>query len=207
MSTLKDPVGPHSKKIYLRRRLILLAILISIPIIVLLIIFRPGSTGGVSDRKEVTLPSDLAADGKTNSKSSESDTPGCKKGDINVTAVANKASYAPGENPEIWMTISNSGTEPCVIDLGTKELSFEITSGSETYWSSTDCQTGADSREVILEPGNPLSTEPLVWDRTRSSPETCNTERAAVPADGAAYHLFATANAVKSSESWQFLLY
>lgn len=205
MSSLKEPVGPHSKKVYLRRRLILLAILISIPVIVLLIIFRPGSTGGVSDRKEVTLPADLSAD--ATKETAEGETPGCKKGDIDVTAVASKTSYSPGENPEIWMTISNSGTEPCVIDLGTKELSFEITSGAETYWLSTDCQTGADSREVLLEPGNPLSTEPLVWDRTRSSPETCNLERPPVPGDGAAYHLFATANAVKSSDSWQFLLY
>lgn len=211
MSRLKDPVGPHSKRVYQRRRIVLLAVLIGIPVIALLIIFKPGSSGGVTKSEEVTLPSDLTETTSPKKTTAADEVPGCTKSNIDVTAVANKESYGPGENPEIWMTISNTGTKPCVIDLGTKELSFEIVSGSqtqpETYWVSTHCQTGADSREVILEPENPLSTSPLVWDRTRSSPETCNVARQPVPADGAAYRLYATANSVKSPEGWQFLLY
>lgn len=211
MSRLKDPVGPHSKRVYQRRRIVLLAVLIGIPVIALLIIFKPGSSGGVTKSEEVTLPSDLTETTSPKKTTAADEVPGCTKSNIDVTAVANKESYGPGENPEIWMTISNTGTKPCVIDLGTKELSFEIVSGSqtqpETYWVSTHCQTGADSREVILEPENPLSTSPLVWDRTRSSPETCGVAREPVPADGAAYRMYATANSVRSAEGWQFLLY
>lgn len=188
-----------------------LAILIVIPVIALLFIFKPGSSGGVQKSEEVELPSDLTKTSTAKKTTAADDVPGCKKSDIDVTAVASKESYGPGENPEIWMTISNTGTKPCVVDLGTKELLFEIVSGSqtqpETYWISTHCQTGADSREVILEPDNPLSTTPLTWDRTRSAPETCNVPREPVVADGAAYRVYATANSVKSAEGWQFLLY
>jgi hypothetical protein len=210
MSRLKDPVGPHSKRVYQRRRIVLLAVLIGIPVIALLIIFKPGSTGGVAKTEEVSLSADFSETSNPKKSTAADDLPGCKKSNIDVTAVANKESYGPGENPEIWMTVSNTGSKPCVIDLGTKELSFEIVSGSEAqpevYWVSTHCQTGSDSREVILEPDNPLSTTPLVWDRTRSAPETCDVAREPVPAGGAAYRLYATANSVKSSEGWQFLL-
>lgn len=206
MSRLKDPVGPHSKRVYQRRRIVILAVLIGIPVIALLIIFKPGSTGGVTKKDEVTLPSDFTETTAPKKTAAADDVPGCKKSNIDVTAVANKESFAAGENPELWMTISNTGSKPCVIDLGTKEMSFEILSGEESYWVSTHCQTGADSREVILEPDNPLSTTPIVWDRTRSAPETCDVPREPVPANGAAYRLYATANAVKSSEGWQFLL-
>lgn len=207
MSRLKDPVGPHSKRVYQRRRILLLAILVGIPVIVLLLIFKPGSSGGATKTEEVVLPSDLTETTTPKKTTAADEVPGCTKSNIDVTAVANKESYGPGENPEIWMTVSNTGSKPCVVDLGTKELSFEIVSGEEPYWVSTHCQTGADSREVILEPDNPLSTAPIVWDRTRSAPETCDAAREPVPAGGAAYRLYATANSVKSADGWQFLLY
>ena len=85
-------------------------------------------------------------------------------------------------------------------------LGLTIKSGDEVYWKSVDCQTGADSREVILSPDNPLSTQKITWDRTRSSPETCAAVREPVPAGGAAYNVTATANGVESAEPWQFLL-
>lgn len=208
MSSLKEPVGPHDKRVYLRRRLIVLGGLLAIVVVVLLIVFRPGSSGGVERAQEVELPSDLTVEGaKETEKKSDDEPPGCRKSDIAVTAVASKKAYSPGENPELWMTISNRGAKPCIIDLGTKEMVFEIKSGSELYWNSTDCQTAADSREVILEPENPLSTAPLVWDRTRSAPDTCGSERPPVPGGGAAYHLTASVNGIASADSWQFLLY
>lgn len=206
MSRLTDPVGPHSKRVYRRRRIVVLSAVVLIPtIVVLLLVFKPGSSGGVTETKTVEVPKDLNA---TPTKTTEAaDLPGCKKSNIDVTAVASKQDYAAGENPEIWMTISNTGKSPCVIDLGTKELSYEITSGQESYWKSTDCQQEADSREVILEPSNPLSVEKIAWDRTRSAPETCAAERPPVPAGGATYNVYATANGVKSATPWSFLLY
>lgn len=210
MASVKDPVGPHDKRVYLRRRITVLGGLLAIVVVVLLIVFRPGSSGGVESAQEVSLPDDLTVQAAKDSdtKKAEDEAPGCRKSDIAVTAVANKKAYSPGENPEIWMTISNTGAKPCVIDLGTQEMVFEIKSGSELYWNSKDCQTAGDSREVILEPENPLSTAPLVWDRTRSAPDTCGVEgRPPVPANGASYHLSTSVNGISSADSWQFLLY
>lgn len=201
----RPPAGPLPKSVYVRRRILVLTVLIAIPLAIVLFIVRPGSSGGVTESKPVTLPEDLSVD-SSESETPASDLPGCKKSDIDVTAVASKPAYGSGENPELWMTISNTGSKPCVIDLGTKEMQFELKSGDEVYWLSTHCQVDADSREVILEPDNPLSTEPIIWDRTRSSPETCEGQRPTVPAGGAAYNLRATANSVQSSNAFQFLL-
>jgi hypothetical protein len=206
MAKLKEPIGPLDKKVYLRRRIVLLLLVVGIPVAVLLFVFRPGSSGGVDQRQEISLPSDFTG-ASDEAVAPEEELPGCKKSDIDVTVAASKQSYGPGETPEIWMTISNTSSEPCVVDLGTKEMVFEITSGDELYWSSTHCQVDADSREVILEPKNPLSTAPLVWERSRSSPETCEGERPAAPGGGAAYNVRASANSVASSNAWQFLLY
>ena len=60
---------------------------------------------------------------------------------------------------------------------------------------------------MILEPGTPLSTDPIEWDRTRSSPETCEIARDPVVADGATYHLHVAAGGVQGSGTAPFLLY
>jgi len=206
MAKQSAPVGALDRKVYLRRRIVLLLIIVALPVGALLLIFRPGSSGGVDPRQEISLPADFT--GQSDEETLlEEEIPGCKKSSIDVTVAASEQSYGAGETPEIWMTISNTSSEPCIIDLGTKEMVFEIKSGQELYWLSTHCQVDADSREVILEPGNPLSTQPLFWERTRSSPETCEGDRPAVPAGGAAYNVRATVNSVPSSNAWQFLLY
>lgn len=201
------------KSVYRRRRLILLLSLLAVVGVVLLLVFRPGSSSTVpsaDSTKKVELPSDLKTTGTSTAtpspSSSADDLPGCKKSNLAVTVAADSNAYGPGQNPALTMTISNTGKSDCVVDLGTKNLSFEIYSGEELYWKSVDCQVEPDSREVVLQPGKPLTTEPLVWDRTRSSPDTCGAARPAVPAGGAAYNVRAIANTVKSSPTFQFLL-
>jgi hypothetical protein len=48
---------------------------------------------------------------------------------------------------------------------------------------------------------------PIVWDRTRSSADTCGGPREAVPAGGASYHLSVAVDGFESEASKQFLVY
>jgi hypothetical protein len=65
-------------------------------------------------------------------------------------------------------------TVPCLINVGTATQSFVITSGSDTWWRSTDCQSESSDQVVQLAPGQTVSSvTPLTWDRTRSSVDTC----------------------------------
>jgi hypothetical protein len=205
VSSLKTPVGPERKSVYLRRRLFVLAGLLAIVAFVVLVILKPGSSGSAASAPEVVLPAEVVVGEKVEEPTGE--LPGCPPGQLEVTPVVNLDSYATNELPQLSMRIENTGETACHAELGTAGMSFKITSGSDEVWRSTDCQVKPDSRMIILEPATPLETEPLEWDRTRSSTETCEIARDQVGADGATYHLHAAAAGVQSGSTATFLLY
>ena len=208
MNTLRDPVGPESKGVYLRRRLLVLGGLLAIIVFVVLVIVKPGSSGGAASAPEVKVPDEIvAADKVQNDTPKAGETEPCPAGELAVTPLIDRDSYAAGELPMLSLRVENTGAKKCEAQLGTAGMSFTITSGSDQVWRSTDCQINADTRAVILEPGKPLETEPLQWDRTRSSPETCDTARDPVTADGATYPLQVAAAGVPGTGTAPYLLY
>lgn len=132
----------------------------------------------------------------------------CAESQIIVEAVTDAEVYASGEQPKLSVTITNTGDNTCALNVGTAAQVFTVSSGKETYWSSTDCQVDAVDAMVLLAPGTPVSsTQPIVWDRTRSTPETCGGERTAAPGGGASYHLSVSVSGFESGATKQFLLY
>ncbi|WP_157071427.1 hypothetical protein [Curtobacterium ammoniigenes] len=130
----------------------------------------------------------------------------CATGQIVLKPIVNAASFGPTEEPKIAMSITNSGSAACHIDLGSAQQVLTITSGSETYWSSKDCQTGGTHQDVTMQAGQTLTTPSITWDRTRSSTSTCNSSRPAVTAGGASYHLQVAVGSIQSASSAQFVL-
>lgn len=129
----------------------------------------------------------------------------CATRDIVVQALTDLTEYGAGENPQLSISLTNQGTASCYLDVGTSQQAFVITSGSDTWWRSTDCQTEPSGQVVQLEPGQTVSSAaPLVWDRTRSSVETCDGDRpAALPGT---YNLTVTVGGITSAESARFML-
>ncbi|MGD9606837.1 MAG: hypothetical protein AB7V10_05065 [Leucobacter sp.] len=207
MAGWKDPVGPKDKNVYVRRRILVLLGLLAIVAAVVLIIVKPGSTGGATSSREVEVPEDLVASEQADAERESVDVAACGAGQLVVTPVTDRESYAAGELPQLSLSIENIGDASCTADLGTAGMTFRITSGSDEVWRSVDCQEGADHRAIILEPGVALPTEAISWDRTRSSPETCDISRDEVSADGASYHLHVSAAGVEGKGTAQFLLY
>lgn len=117
-----------------------------------------------------------------------------------------KEAYGPTEDPKIAMSIKNTGTNSCHLDLGSAQQVLTISSGEEQYWSSKDCQTGGTNQDVTIKAGQTLTTPAIAWDRTRSSTTTCDASRPAVSADGASYHLQVAVGNLKSKASVQFIL-
>lgn len=187
--------------------------LVAVIVAIVLIFVRPGSSQGGE--------SDAAGGGASESSSDESvpstviptestaaDGDACAANAIVVEAVTDKTVYEAGEQPQLSVTITNTGSNVCVLNAGTNAQVFTITSGEELYWLSTDCQVDAIDAEVSLEPGTPISSSvPIVWDRTRSSADTCDGPRETVPAAGASYHLAVAVDGFESAERKQFLLY
>jgi hypothetical protein len=197
MSTFRNPVGPQPSNVYWRRRIVVgLGLLAVIVVIILLLVPRGG--GEEPKTQETDKPD-------TQSQEPADPSADCAPGVVELEAITDKSTYAAGENPQISLTITNTGPDACTINAGTTQQEYLITSGSELYWSSRDCQTDAVDLPVVLEPGEPQSTSPITWDRTRSSPSTCDADRAPVPAGGASYHLNINLGDLKSNDV-QFIL-
>lgn len=196
--------------------------LVAVIVAVVLVFVRPGASQG-DDVGATTPPSTPATSGPATDEAAATDAAEppateaaepaadgdpCRAEQVTVEAVTDKAVYAAGEQPKLSVTITNTGSNVCVLNVGTAAQVFTITSGADTYWTSTHCQVDPVDAEVSIEPGTPVSSsEPITWDRTRSSADTCGGERATVPAGGASYHLSVAVDGFESSTSKQFLVY
>ncbi|GAB3809164.1 hypothetical protein GCM10028798_36360 [Humibacter antri] len=212
MSSLKHPVGPQSSKVYWRRRLVVGLALLAIVVVILLIVFAPRGksdatapvathTAVASTPKPTTNPTTVPTTKATASGKA------CAASVIDVEAITDANSYGGGVQPQLSFSITNTGTKACTFDAGTAKQVFTITSGTQVYWKSTDCQTNPVDTVILLEPGKTLTSNPIAWDRTHSDPSTCSDkQRQAVPAAGASYHLKVQVDGVTSKTTKQFLL-
>ena len=212
MSTNKHPVGPQASTVYRRRRLVVGLGVLAVLLIIILIVVRPG--GGDPASTATPAPTASAADPAGPAASADPAATqaaagsACDPANVQVEAITDRGSYDPGDEPELSLSVTNTGTTPCDLNAGTSTQVFTITSGADVYWTSTDCQTDPADAEVTLEPGVAVATKtPVTWDRTRSSPETCEiTDREAVPGEGASYYLTVSVGGVESASPTQFLL-
>ena len=201
-----------SPAVYRRRRLVALLALIAIVTAVVLIIVRPGqatpapTATPVAEAKKTVAP--VASETPTPTPTVDvSDYKECSTKNLEVMPVLDAVDYQAGVLPNLSLTIQNTGKTACFYNVGTATQELTITSGAETYWVSTDCQSEKSDTVAILEPGVVYPSAPIAWERQRSAPDTCGGDREVVPAGGASYYLTAKVGGVSSKSSAQFLLY
>ena len=153
-----------------------------------------------------TAPADpTPADPTPEAEASGTAIAACSTADITVLAVTDKDAYAAGEQPQLSITLSNNGATPCLINVGTATQSFVITSGTDTWWRSTDCQSESSDQVVQLAAGQTVSSvTPVVWDRTRSSVDTCAASRPQAPAGF--FHLQVSIGGIQAADTRMFEL-
>ncbi|MDT0158814.1 hypothetical protein Q9R19_14380 [Microbacterium sp. ARD32] len=161
----------------------------------------PGATDGATD-----------PDGTTDAPSPDpSSTPGivaCEAGDVEVKAVTDAETYAAGVLPKLSITLTSTSDRDCTMDVGSATQKFTVTSGKDVWWSSTDCQSEPSNQIATLKAGTTVSTKtPVVWDRTRSDPKTCDQKnRARAPGGGASYHVAVSIGGFDSATTKQIFL-
>jgi len=133
----------------------------------------------------------------------------CAPTDLVVAAVVDRSQYPSGQNPKLSIKLTNQSTQACTLNVGTSAQTFTITSGSDTWWRSTDCQKEPSDMIVTLKAGQTVSSaQPVVWDRTRSSVSSCDSKtRQRAPGGGATYHLTVSIGGVPSQGDAMFQLY
>jgi hypothetical protein len=199
MSTVRNPVGPQPPSVYWRRRLLVLLGLIAVIVIIVLIIVRPGAE---NTGNETPAPTPEPTDTVPVTVEGEA----CNPAVIVLEPITDATSYASGVEPQISMSITNTGAVACTLDVGTAEQVYSIVSGTDPIWNSRDCQEGEESLEQLLEPNTPLTTQPFPWDRTRSATDTCEGGRPEVIAGGATYRLSVSLGDIESAEDTPFIL-
>ena len=86
-----------------------------------------------------------------------------------------------GLTPAANVAITNTGTDPCLVDAGEAQREIVITSGDDRVWSNRDCIVAGTESRTLLLPGGGNDTTPFAWNRVRSA-EGCP---AGLPAPGA----------------------
>ena len=199
MSSVRTPVGPQPPAVYWRRRLLVLLGLVAVVVIIVLIVVRPGSENAGQETPKPTNPASPSSAPVTEGEA-------CNPAVVRLEPVTDSGSYASGATPMISMSITNTGSVACTLDVGTSAQAYYIVSGSDPIWNSKDCQTGGEPFEQLLEPNVAITTTPFAWDRTRSSVDTCGGSRPAVVAGGATYRLSVAIGEIKSSSDTPFVL-
>ena len=185
---------PLPASVYWRRRLVVLGGLLAVIAVIVLIVVRPGFGEGGVDETAVEEAEVVAA------------TP-CLPTDIELVARTDKQTYESGEIPQLWLEFTNTSALECTLQVGTDVQRYVISSGPDQIWASDDCQRVETPFEITLRPGELQGTEAIQWDRTRSTPETCDSpSRPIMPGGGASYHLTVYLGDIVSAETRQFFL-
>ena len=230
MTSSTPPRRRASPAVYRRRRLVVLLALVAVIALVWLLIAQPwrgaaadgtdkGAAGPTPSRSMTTstpsatpkpsvTPSATPTTTPTPSTTAAS-APKCKSADLLVEPVTDKETYKSSQKPKLSIALTNTGDRDCTVNVGTSTQKFVISSGGDTWWRSTDCQSTPSDQIVLLAAGQKVtSAAPLVWDRTRSSVKTCTSaDRQKAPGGGASYHLGVEIGGVSSDSTQQFLLY
>jgi len=185
---------PLPASVYWRRRLVVLGGVFAVIAVIVLIVVRPGF-GTTAEPVEEELDTVAVVE-----------IPNCLPSQLELTARTDQSSYDAGVQPQLWMGVKNISAVECTVSVGTDVQKYVISSGPDLIWSSEHCQQGAVPYDVTLGPGSEQETSSLAWDRTRSTPETCDGERPIMPGGGASYHLSVFLGDLESPETKQFLL-
>ena len=223
MSSLRHPVGPQPPSVYWRRRAIVGLGLIAVIVIIVLIVVRPGTPEPTGGGEPTPAASDAAVveDEQTDLEAAAEDAgtaggeaapgvdgaPGaCTADQVQVTPVTDAEAYSAESQPQLSLTLLNTGSTSCTMEAGSDVQEFLITSGADRVWSSRDCQVDAVAASIVLEPGVERATTPIPWNRTRSEPGVCDVQRSPVTAGGATYRLSVTIGGLEGDGDRPFLL-
>ncbi|MGB3375012.1 MAG: hypothetical protein WBA87_07730 [Microbacterium sp.] len=217
---------PRQSAAVYRRRRIFVVILIVVLIAVVaggvwLALAQPWKTTASAPPVATTAPTPTASvsptTGPTSPTPTESSSPGpsetpgivaCEQGDVEVAAVTDSDTYAADKLPQLSIRLTSKSAVDCTLNVGSSTQKYTVTSGGDVWWRSTDCQADPSDMIVTLKAGTTVSSAtPVVWDRTRSSVDTCGEKhRARAPGGGASYHVSVSIGGFDSVSSRQIIL-
>ncbi len=160
-------------RVYWVRRLVVLGVpLLLIVLVVWWAAGRGGSDDATDPVAETTSTAPVApADepGPSETPASDDGVADCAPAGLALAMTADAESFAAGVSPTFTVSITNTGTDPCLVDAGEAQREIVITSGTDRIWSNRDCIVpGTESRTLLLAGGGNDTTS-FAWNRVRSA--------------------------------------
>lgn len=195
MASLFEPVGPLDRRVYWRRR----ALVIGVLVVILLVLFRAcsGDDSPDADPSAATASPSASATSKATSSGSATPkasasasatatktataVPTCKNSDILVTARPSKSSYAVGDTVNITYVVETKNDVKCKRDVGGAADEVRVVaSNGQIVWSSDYCSPGGEKDVRTLGPTTTFSVL-VAWDGDVTA-ASCPDDRLPAPA-------------------------
>src|SRR4051794_525362 len=171
-------------RVYWVRRLVVLGIPL---VVILVVVWLVAGRGGGDDptpaahTASTTTTTQPPAQSPEPSATETSGVPSCAAAGLALAMTPDATTFAAGVSPTFSVSITNTGTAPCLVDAGEAQREIVITSGADRVWSNRDCVVAGTESRTLLLPGGGNDTTPFAWNRVRSA-EGCPS---GLPAPGA----------------------
>ena len=120
-----------------------------------------------------------------------------------MSASTDKAAYGAGEKPLLSLKVTNGGKVPCEVNIGTSQMEYMVTSGSDRIFSSDDCQAESTTWS---RPSLRARARPPTSPGSATAPFQGCEPVVAKPGAGGAYYMFVARLGTKSSTKAVFQL-
>lgn len=198
MSTLLRPTGSLPPRVYWRRRLVVLIVLVVVVALAAALVSKLGGDDAEGPRK---TPAPGAAATQTETPkpvaTGKGGVPICVAETLTASLEANGSEFAADTEPAFTVTMTNTSTSPCLVDVSAKTRAVTVTSGPARVWNSSDCVKSPEKGKTLLVGAGKSEATTLTWDRTRSE---AGCPRTGVVAKAGTYRATAEVLGVASKE-------
>jgi hypothetical protein len=124
----------------------------------------------------------------------------CTPEALTITGSTSSTSYGAGGVVTFSVTLTNTGTVPCLVDGGSGTVGVVVYSGADRIWASTDCPKPPEERPLLLDVGA-VENLRIPWSQRRSAPGCPGGDDVARP--GAYQALITTDGGATTQAGWQ----
>jgi len=160
-------------RVYWVRRLVVLGIPLLLIVLVVWLVAGRGSGDDPTPAAQTTSstpPAPADAEPSTTPTTSHGGVVDCAPTGLALAMTADATSFAPGVPATFTVSITNTGSEPCLVDAGEAQREIVITSGDDRVWSNRDCIVAGTESRTLLLPGGGVDATPFAWNQVRSAP-------------------------------------
>lgn len=178
MGAMLHPVGPEQPRVYWVRRL---TVVVAVVVVLVLIGWMLWPKGGqpVAAEPATTSPVPVST-GPSEPQTTPSDSPtspspsptptgpvACENRYLTVSVVGFQRVKVSAEQT-FKVAITNTGEQPCILDVSAATFDLTVTSGSDKIWTTEHCEKGVPAKKLTAKSGAGYEFE-VEWPLRRSA--------------------------------------